>query len=68
MNPNDAEEYVALALDQTMRDPPDSDFQRGYLAALCCVYREAFGITDSRLRAAEALLSDRTKDALPITD
>ena len=51
------EPYVATAIDAFLNDPPDSDFQRGYLAALVAVYKEAIGrpAADARIIAAEKL-------------
>lgn len=37
-----AEQYIEQAIAAFMRDPPDTDFQRGYLEALLVVQREAF--------------------------
>lgn len=37
-----AERYIQQAIEAFVRDPPDSDFQRGYLEALLVVKREAF--------------------------
>ena len=37
-----AERYIKQAIAAFVRDPPDSDFQRGYLEALLVVQREAF--------------------------
>ena len=39
------ESYVATALHGFVKDPPDSDFQSGYLAALKAVATEAMGVT-----------------------
>jgi hypothetical protein len=40
-------------------DPPDTDYQRGYLAAVLWAYREGLGKgkTDARIEAAEKLLA-----------
>lgn len=38
-----ASRYVSQALWGFMNDPPDSDYQRGFLAALLVVYREGLG-------------------------
>ena len=49
--------YVIEALEGFLNDPPDSDFQFGYLSALCAVYREALnGQKDARLIACERIL------------
>jgi hypothetical protein len=42
---NLALEYVLMAIGSFDSDPPDSDYQRGYLAALECVRDEAFSQT-----------------------
>jgi len=52
LNPTEAEEYVLLAMDGFVGDPPDSDFQSGYLAALKAVATEGMGITLSAEVAA----------------
>lgn len=46
-----ASRYVEQAFAGYLRDPADSDFQRGYLAALLTLYREGLGKGegDSRL-------------------
>lgn len=38
--------YLREAFGGFLRDNPDSDYQRGYLAALLAVYREGAGKTD----------------------
>jgi hypothetical protein len=49
---------IISAIAGFLMDPPDSEFQRGYLAALCTLYREGLGRGegDDRLTAAERLL------------
>lgn len=48
--------FLMSAIEAFLRDPPDSEFQKGYLAALLIVYREGLGRnTDGRLDAAERL-------------
>ena len=49
--------YMMQAIEGFLRDPPDTDFQRGYLSALCMVMREGLrrGQNDARLEAAERL-------------
>lgn len=37
-----AERYIEQAIAAFVRDPPDNDYQRGYLEALLVVQREAF--------------------------
>lgn len=41
-----------------LRDPPDTEFQRGFLAALLAVHEETLGRgrTDARFIAAEEML------------
>lgn len=50
--------YIVAAIEGFLGDPPDSDFQRGYLAALLTVYREGIGRgdADARVIAAEGLI------------
>lgn len=50
--------WLIRAIEGFLIDPPDRDYQRGYLAALVCAYREGLGrgATDARLAAAERLL------------
>lgn len=38
-----ASRYIEQALDGFINDPADSDFQRGYLAALLTIYEEGLG-------------------------
>lgn len=38
-----ASRYIARALGGFLNDPPDSDFQRGFLSALLVIYREGLG-------------------------
>lgn len=51
--------YMIEAIDGFLMDPPDSDFQRGFLAALLVLYREGLGrgASDARLIAADRLVS-----------
>lgn len=49
---DEMEAYVATALHSFVNDPPDSDFQSGYLAALKAVATEGMGITLSAEVAA----------------
>lgn len=46
-----ASKYIQQALAGFINDPADSDFQRGYLAALLTVYQEGLGkgLGDDRL-------------------
>lgn len=50
--------YLMGSIEQFLGDPPDSEFQRGYLAALLSVYTEGLGrgASDARVKAAEGLL------------
>ncbi|AOG03091.1 hypothetical protein [Bosea sp. RAC05] len=52
------EPFVMKAIEGFLNDPPDSDYQRGYLAGLVNVYREGLGrgVSDARLEAADRLL------------
>jgi hypothetical protein len=58
----DTQRFIERAIDGFLSDPPDSDFQRGYLAALLNVYREGLGVpaSNGRIIAAEKLTSART--------
>jgi hypothetical protein len=48
--------YIERAIDGFLADPPDSDFQRGYLAGLLNIYREGLNRPeDTRIIAAEKL-------------
>lgn len=49
--------FIVRAIEGFLADPPDSDYQRGYLAALVNIYREGMGRgeTDARVIAAEKL-------------
>ena len=46
-----AENYIKEAIDGFMRDPPDTDYQSGYLAALLVIQKEAFEPRTSPTRA-----------------
>jgi len=50
-----ASRYLERALFGFLRDPADSDFQRGFLSALLIVYREGLnkGSDDDRLTLLE---------------
>lgn len=52
------EPFVMKAIEGFLNDPPDSDYQRGYAAALIVIYREGLGrgASDARVEAAERLL------------
>ena len=53
--------YVMSSIEQYLGDPPDTDFQRGYLAALLTVYEEGMGqgAGDARVEAARRLAEAR---------
>lgn len=55
-----ATRYLERAMWSFLRDPADSDYQRGYLAALLTVYREGLdkGEDDGRFR----LLDDQARE------
>ena len=49
--------YVIRAVEQFLNDPPDTDYQRGFLAALLVLWREGLNGSeaDARIIAAEKL-------------
>jgi hypothetical protein len=51
-----ASRYLERAMQGFLGDPADSDYQRGFLAALLVVYREGLGkgARDDRLRLLDA--------------
>lgn len=52
--------YLEQGIEGFLGDPPDTEFQRGYLAALICVYKEGLSnprLQDARIVAAEAMLN-----------
>lgn len=53
-----ASRYILDAILSFLSDPPDSDFQRGYLAALISIYREGLnkGADDDRVKYLEKIL------------
>lgn len=51
------ESYIERSIDAFFIDLPDSDYQRGYLAALVNIYREVMGRDDERLAAALKLIA-----------
>jgi hypothetical protein len=53
--------YIMRAVQGFLNDPPDDEFQRGFLSALVVVYREGLSgrRTDARIVAADRL-SQRT--------
>lgn len=52
-----ASRYLERAMFGFLGDPADSDYQRGFLAALLVVYREGLGkgATDDRLRLLDEM-------------
>lgn len=50
-----ASRYIESALSGFLNDPADSDFQRGYLAALLTLYTEGLGkgLDDGRIALLE---------------
>lgn len=54
-----ASRYLEQGLMLFLSDPPDSDYQRGYLAALLTTYTEGLGkgVGDDRLKLLEALIA-----------
>lgn len=51
----DPKAYVETAIRGFLIDPPDSEFQRGYLAALVTVYREALDGDENLAQSADLL-------------
>jgi len=47
--------FLMNAIESFFSDPPDSEFQRGYLSALINVYAEGLGRKDDRIAFAEKL-------------
>lgn len=54
-----ARRYITEAVTGFLQDPPDSDFQRGFLAALLACHDEALSKReeDSRITAARRLVT-----------
>lgn len=51
--------YLDLCIDGFINDPPDSDFQAGFLGAVVVIYREVLGKTkDARLDLCERLIKN----------
>lgn len=56
-----AKGYVHAAIGAFVNDPPDTDYQRGYLAALLNVYLEGFNMQhDETTKEAERLPRKQT--------
>ncbi len=55
--------YVKKAIEGFINDPPDSEYQRGFLASLLCLYREALEmpLNDKILIAGENILLESTR-------
>ncbi len=51
-------DYVRFALEAYLNDPPDTEFQRGYLAALVAIYREAFHQNNDLANECDQILRD----------
>ena len=53
-----AARYIREAIISYLGDPPDSDFQQGYLAALLDLYREGLGkgSDDDRIKLAAKMV------------
>lgn len=50
--------YLERAIEAFLNDPPDSDYQKGYLAGILAVYQEGIGrktVKDARVIAAHKL-------------
>jgi hypothetical protein len=53
-----AAHYLIRTIEGFLSDPPDTEYQRGYLSALIAIYHEALGrgAGDARLLAAMRLM------------
>jgi len=52
--------YLDRAITGFIKDPPDSDYQAGFLGAVCVIYREALNnTTDDRISLCERMLKER---------
>ncbi|MBX9910832.1 MAG: hypothetical protein K2Z25_19270 [Beijerinckiaceae bacterium] len=51
----DTKTYIEAAIRGFLADPPDTDYQRGYLAALVVVYGEAMDGDADLIRRADLL-------------
>jgi hypothetical protein len=52
--PNTVEGYVTSSVQAFLRDPPDNDYQRGFLGAMLIVASEALGLRQDASPFAEA--------------
>jgi len=49
--------YLDHAINGFLNDPPDSEYQAGFLGAVCVIYREALNnTTDDRITLCESML------------
>jgi hypothetical protein len=55
----DSRAFLIQALEGFIKDPPDTDFQLGYLSALLIMWREGFGFDPNHAiyRQADAIAS-----------
>ena len=51
--------YLRKALLSFLSDPPDSDYQRGFLAGILAVYQEALGKEDDLVKLCQKMLVDK---------
>jgi hypothetical protein len=65
-----ASRYIEWALVSFLKDPPDSSFQRGYLAALLAIYREGLGkgVDDERMTMLHAFVDRSTPEQTYLLD
>lgn len=51
--------YLIRAIEGFINDPPDSDYQCGFIDAICVIYREALGIEgDARVDLCDRMTRD----------
>lgn len=55
--PETVETYIERVIDSFFFDLPDTDYQRGYLAAMVDTYRDSMHRNDGRLTAARELVA-----------
>lgn len=50
--------FLVDAIEGFLKDPPDTEYQQGFLAALCLIWREGINgnPNDARIAAAEKLV------------
>lgn len=51
--------YLDDSLLGFMKDPPDDEYQRGFLAALVLIYSEALGTTNAVIEACDRMTGVR---------